>query len=364
MPTRSLVTSYEDDLRLFPDLWHKVGIVLAVVAVLGFPLIADSQWISIANGAMIAIVGAVGMMILTGFCGQISLGHAAFLAVGAYTAAILGERLHLPFWLGMPLGGILAAVVGLLIGPFALRLRGLYLAIVTLGLVSLVNHTLMSVPELTHGASGIAVPTYGWFPADDEVSSFGTWGKGTTILGVELTFQHMLYFVYAAIAAIAAFASKNIQRSDTGRAMIAVRDHDLAAAILGVHPAKTKIIAFGISSFWAGIAGAMFAYQQQYVTIEPPFDLSMSVMYIAIIVLGGIGTTFGAVAGAIVYTVLAPLAEIVGRNAPLLSELSSSQQSTILFALIVCAFLIFEPLGTLGLWLKVKRYFTAWPFRY
>jgi branched-chain amino acid transport system permease protein len=364
MPTRKLVTSYEEDLRLFGDMWHKVGIALAVIAVLGFPLIADAQWISIANGAMIAIVGAVGMMILTGFAGQISLGHAAFLAVGAYTAAILGERLHLPFWLGMPIGGIFAAVVGLIIGPFALRLRGLYLAIVTLGLVALVNHTLMSVPELTHGASGIAVPTYGWFPGEDEVSSFGTWGKGTTIAGVELTFQQMLYFVYAAVAVLAAFASKNIQRSDTGRAMIAVRDHDLAAAVLGVHPAKTKIIAFGISSFWAGIAGAMFAYQQQYITIEPPFDLSMSVMYIAIIVLGGIGTTFGAVAGAIIYTVLSPLAEIVGRNAPLLSELSSSQQSTILFALIVCAFLVFEPLGSLGLWLKVKRYFTAWPFRY
>lgn len=364
MPTRSLVTSYEDDLRLFPDLYHKIAIALAIVAVVAYPFVMGGKWLSVANGAWIAIVGAVGMMILTGFAGQISLGHAAFLAVGAYTAAITAEQLQLPFWLGIPLGGVLAAGVGLLVGPFALRLRGLYLAIVTLGLVTMVNHTLMSMGELTHGASGIAVATYGWFPAEGEVSSFGTWGSPSTILGVELEFQQKLYFVFAIIAAFTALASKNIQRSDSGRAMVAVRDHDLAAAILGVHPAKTKIIAFGVSSFFGGVAGAMFAYQQQYITIEPPFDLSMSVMYIAIIVLGGIGTTFGAVAGAIAYTLLAPLAEIVGRELPFLSALSSSQQSTMLFALIVVAFLIFEPLGVLGLWLRIKRYFIGWPFRY
>ena len=364
MPTRKLVTSYIDDLRLFPDAWHKVGLALVAVLVLVCPFVLDGKWLSIANGAWIATVGAVGMMILTGFAGQISLGHAAFLAIGAYTSAVLGEQIQLPFWLGMPLGGLLAAAVGLAIGPFALRLRGLYLAIVTLGLVTLVNHILMSMPELTHGASGIAVATYGWFPAEDEISTFGTFAQPSEFFGVEFNLQRKLYFVFAAVALFAAYASKNIQRSNIGRAMVAVRDHDLAAAILGVHPARTKIIAFGVSSFFGGVAGSMFAYQQQYITVEPPFDLSMSVMYIAMIVLGGIGTTFGAIAGAIAYTVLAPAAELVGSVLPFVSELSSSQQSTLLFALIVCGFLIFEPFGLLGLWLRVKRYFVAWPFRY
>lgn len=364
MPTRKLVTSYREDMRLFGDLWHKVGIAAATIVVLAYPFVMDGKWLSVANGAWIATVGAVGMMILTGFAGQISLGHAAFLALGAYTAAILAEQIHLPFWLGMPLGGFVAAAVGLAIGPFALRLRGLYLAIVTLGLVTLVNHTLMSLPDLTHGASGIAVASYGWFPAEDEVSSFGTFAKKTELFGVTFDLQRKLYFVFVLVAVLAAFAAKNIQRSNIGRAMVAVRDHDLAAAVLGVHPAKTKIIAFGVSSFFGGVAGAMFAYQQQYITVEPPFDLSMSVMYIAMIVLGGIGTTFGAVAGAISYTALAPIAEWIGGHLPLVSSLPSSQQATMLFALVVCGFLIFEPFGLLGLWLKVKRYFAAWPFKY
>lgn len=376
MPTRKLVTSYEEDLRLFPDMWHKVGLILTAVLVIGYPFLIDGKWLSIANGAWIAIVGAVGMMILTGFAGQISLGHAAFLAIGAYTSAVLGEQIHLPFWLGMPLGGLLAAAVGLAIGPFALRLRGLYLAIVTLGLVTLVNHILMSFPDLTHGASGIGVKAFGWFPETTtidpstgesipaKIPSFGTFAEKSEVFGIELNLQRKLYFVFAFVALFAAWASKNIQRSNIGRAMVAVRDHDLAAAILGVHPAKTKIIAFGVSSFFGGVAGSMYAYQQQYITVEPPFDLSMSVMYIAIIVLGGIGTTFGAIAGAIAYTVLAPLAEIVGEMIPFIDALSSSQQSTLLFALVVCGFLIFEPFGLLGLWMRIKRYFAAWPFRY
>lgn len=364
MPTRALVTSYKEDLKLFPDFWHKVGLTLAFVVTLGFPFLAESRWVTVANGAWIAVVGAVGMMILTGFAGQISLGHAAFLAVGAYTAAILAEQFHFPFWLGIPLGGVLAAAVGLAVGPFALRLRGLYLAIVTLGLMSLVNHVLFSLPELTHGASGMKVAAYGWFPSPDETKGFGTFAKKMTVLGYELDFQQKLYFVFAIIAALAALACKNIQRSDTGRAMVSVRDHDLAAAILGVNPSKTKIVAFGISSFFAGVAGAMFGFQQQYITIEPTFDLRLSVMYIAIIVLGGIGTTFGAVAGAFIYVLLVPLAQIVGRNLPLLSELSSSQQSMLLFAIVIIVVLVLEPFGALGVWLRIKRYFVAWPFRY
>lgn len=366
MPTRALVTSYAQDQRLFPDRWHKVGLAVATAVILTYPFLADDRWVTIANGAWVAIVGAVGMMILTGFAGQISLGHAAFLAIGAYTAAVTAEQLHLPFWLGMPLAGTLAALVGLAIGPFALRLRGLYLAIVTLGLVAMVNHTLMSLGDLTHGSSGIAVRMYGWFPTSDEVRQFayGTWAEPSTVFGYTFTFPQKLYFLFAALAVFAAFASKNIQRSNTGRAMIAVRDHDLAAAILGVNPAKTKIVAFGLSSFFAGLAGSMFAYQQQFITIEPPFDLSMSVMYIAVIVLGGIGTTFGAVAGALLYVAIVPLAELVGRYVPLLNTLSSAQQSTLLFATVVCVVLIFEPLGMLGLWLRIKRYFVAWPFKY
>ncbi len=364
MPTKPLVTRYEQDLKLFPDLWHKVAIVAVAAVVIAWPLLADAKWMGIANLALTAIVGAVGMMILTGFAGQVSLGHAAFLALGAYTAAVLGEQGRWPFWLCLPAAGLVAAAVGMAVGPFALRLRGLYLAIVTLGLLFLVNHLLMSVPALTHGASGIAVPMYTWFVP--EGAARGTHSFATTWdLGfMELDFDRKLYLVYLVLAIGAGFAGKNLARSNTGRAMMAVRDHDLAASVLGVSPARTKIVAFAVSSFLGGVAGAMFAYQQQYVTIDPPFNLGMSIDYIAMIVLGGVGTTFGAVAGAIAFEVLSPLARSLGEHLPLVRDLSSAQQSTVLFALLVIGFLMFEPMGLFGIYLRIKRYFLAWPFRY
>jgi len=131
-----------------------------------------------------------------------------------------------------------------------------------------------------------------------------------------------------------------------------------------VNATAAKLTAFALSSFFAGIAGAMFALQQQYVTVEPPFDLSMSVAYIAMIVLGGIGSVFGAAAGAIAFTALTPIAEIIGGHLPLLSRLTTGQQSTVIFAVLACGFLMFEPLGLYGLWLRVQRYFAAWPFKY
>jgi branched-chain amino acid transport system permease protein len=145
---------------------------------------------------------------------------------------------------------------------------------------------------------------------------------------------------------------------------MAVRDHDVAAAVMGVNPARAKITAFGLSSFFAGLAGGMFALQQQFITVDPPFNLLLSVQYIAMIVLGGIGTVFGAVWGALAFVFLSPLLEIVGRATPGLDQLSSSLQSTLLFAILVITCLVFEPLGLYGLWLRVKRYFMAWPFRY
>lgn len=364
MPTRALLTRYENDLALFPDLWHRVGLVATTLTVALWPFLVSERWLTTGNTALVAIVGAVALMVLTGFAGQISLGHAAFLAVGAYTAAILGRRFGLPFWLILPAAGFLAAGVGLAVGVFALRLKGLYLAIVTIGLLVLVQHTLLSFPDWTGGLSGISVPMYAWFHDTGGPRARG-WFAETSLLGpLVFTAGRKLYFTYLLLAALVVWLARNVARTDTGRAMMAVRDHDLAASTLGVDPTRTKILAFGISSFLAGVAGAMFAFQQQYITVEPPFDLHMSIAYIAMIVLGGMGRVFGAVAGALTYTFLTPLAEELGPHLPLLSRLSSAQQSTVLFTLVVIAFLAFEPLGVLGLWLRIKRYFMTWPFRY
>ena len=362
MPTRALVTSYRQDLGRFPDRWHKLGLLLWALALLAVLFGADGRWISVANLGCIAVVGSVGLMILTGFAGQVSLGHAAFLALGAYTVGVLGGRWTWPFWAALPVAGAVAAAVGLLVGPFALRLRGLYLAIVTLGLVFLVNHVLLSAEGLTGGSSGTAVPMHTGLYSGGEPVAFG--GPPRTWLGVRWTFDRKLFGVFAPLAIAAAWAGASLGRSNAGRAMMAVRDQDLAAAVLGVDPARSKVLAFGISSFLGGIAGGMFGLQQQYLTVSPPFDLTMSIQYVAMIVLGGVGTTFGAVAGALAWVGLTPVLEDLGAHLPLVSALPSHQRATVLFAVAVIVMLIVEPLGLFGLWLRVKRYFITWPFKY
>jgi branched-chain amino acid transport system permease protein len=361
MPNRPLAVRYEDDFRLLAGRWERIGLLLLVVLALAYPWVVSTNWVTVANLALVAVVGSVALMILTGFTGQISLGHAAFLAIGAYTTAILGTQFALPFWLLLPVSGLAAAAVGLAVGPFALRLEGLYLAIVTIGLAFLTNHVLLSFPEYTGGMAGLAVPMHLGFGDGGGPSAF----TETQHLGpLVLNFERKLYAVFLVIAVLTVLAARNLARSNTGRAMMAVRDHDVAAAVMGVNPARTKIVAFGLSSFFAGIAGGMFALQQQFITVDPPFNLLLSVQYIAMIVLGGIGTVFGAVWGALAFVFLSPLLEIVGRATPGLDQLSSSLQSTLLFAVLVITCLVFEPLGLYGLWLRVKRYFMAWPFRY
>ena len=170
--------------------------------------------------------------------------------------------------------------------------------------------------------------------------------------------------MFVPLAVATTVIASNVRRSRLGRAMIAVRDSDLAASALGIRPAQAKVTALALSSFLAGVAGAMFGFQQQYITIHPPFDLAMSVQYIAMIVLGGVGTVFGGVAGALAFVLLTPVAEGIGRWVPGLWSLSSAQQSTVLFSAAVIAVLIFEPLGLYGVWLRIKRTFVAWPFRY
>lgn len=353
-----LTTNYRQDLSLTPTNWHITALIVGVAIALIFPFYVGQKWMTIGNIALVAVVGSVALMILTGFCGQISLGHAAFLALGAYTSAVLGNRWGLPFWLLVPAGGMVAALIGVAVGFFALRLKGLYLAIVTIGLIFIVNHTLLSLPKLTKGLSGITVPVLWWFKGDPA----GIY-EPTKLLGVELTFERKLYFIFLVVAAIVCWVASNLARSNAGRAMMAVRDHDIAAAALGVNPSRTKVMAFALSSFFAGVAGALYGMQQQYITVDP-FNLILSIEFIAMIVLGGIGSVWGAVAGALAFTMLRPIAETVGSKLPYIERLSSAQQSTVLFTVLIVVILIFEPLGLQGVWMRVKRYFQAWPFRY
>jgi branched-chain amino acid transport system permease protein len=339
MPIRPLVTRYEDDLSLFPTRWNKIALLLAVVALIAVPFVADRYWLDVVNLTAVYVVGAVALVILTGFTGQISLGHAGFLAVGAYCAAVLGNHLGVPFWLVIPAAGLSAAAVGLAAGPFALRLRGLYL-------------------------QGTSVPMLWWFDKEGAADFLGGYRAATSVGPMTFETDVKIYGLFVLLAVFTAWCGVNIRRSNSGRAMMAVRDHDLAAAVLGVSPAKYKIIAFGISSFFAGVAGAMYAFKAAYITIDPPFNMNMSVEFIAIIVIGGATTVFGAVVGALFFGLVRPLAESAANRLDLLEALTTSQQSLLILAVLVIGFMLLEPTGLRGIWMKVKRYFASWPFRY
>jgi branched-chain amino acid transport system permease protein len=364
MPIRPLVTRYEDDLALFPTRWNKVGLVLGMVVLVAIPFVASRYWLDIVNLTAVYVVGSVALVILTGFTGQISLGHAGFMAVGAYCAAVLGNHMGIPFWLVLPVAGVAAAAVGLLAGPFALRLKGLYLAIITIGLVFVVNHVLRSFPELTGGVQGTSVPMLWWFDKEGAADFLGGYRATTSLGPLSLESDVKIYILFVALAVFTAWCGVNLRRSNSGRAMMAVRDHDLAAAVLGVSPARYKIIAFGISSFFAGVAGAMYAFKAAFITIDPPFNLNMSVEFIAIIVIGGATTIFGAVVGALFFSLVRPLAESAANRLDVLDSVSASQQSLLVLALLVIGFMLVEPAGLRGLWLRVRRYFGSWPFRY
>ena len=362
MPNRPLVTRYEDDLALFPGRWHKIGVVAALLLAGVFPFVSSDLQLTVANDALVAVVGATGMMVLTGFCGQVSLGHAAFLSLGAFTVGILGGQLGLPFWLLIPVAGLVAALIGLMVGPFALRLEGLYLAIVTVGLLFLVEHLLRNGLELALDTDHVTAPMHLWFTTP-EPYALGAFHDDTTLAGVTLKSPQKLYLLFAVLAAATVWVARNLARTHSGRAMMAVRDRDTAAAALGVDPARAKFVSFGVSSFLAGVAGAMYAFAHPVVTLEP-FGLKMSVDYIAMVVLGGVGTVFGAFWGALAFTVLLPLAEWTGEHLPFPVGFSSEHQGAIIFYPLLSLFLMLEPLGLFGLWLRVKRYFAAWPFRY
>lgn len=375
MPDRPLPTSHRDLLALYPGTWARVGwALLATLVAVALPIALVSgtlgpRWTSVALDACVLIVGAVGLMLLTGITGQISIGHAAFLAVGGFTASATGLHLGLPWWLVLPLAGAIAAVVGLLVAPFALRLKGLYLAIVTLGLVFVVQHVLMRWETVSGGFRGVPVVMWNGFesPVGDGPQptsrSAGAFGAAPIELGpVSVGRDVQLYLLFLVITIVAVVFARNLLRSRVGRAMAAVGTSDIAAAAVGVRVGWTKATAFAVSSFYAGIAGAMYGFKQGFLTVDPPFGIEMSVEFIAMIFIGGIGTVFGAVAGALLFALGRPIAERAA-DLPLLAgtPLQPGHLTLLLFSIAVIAFVLLEPSGLLGIWLRIKRYILTWP---
>ncbi|MDP9405171.1 MAG: branched-chain amino acid ABC transporter permease [Actinomycetota bacterium] len=365
-----LYTSYEADAALLNTPAKKAAVAGLCVLALALPFLAKDAILLVVATSYVAAIGAIGLNLVTGYAGQVSLGHAFFLGLGAYTGAVLsgdpdgrtlGFGLQMLVWL--PAAGLVAAVAGLLVAPLAARLRGLYLAIVTLGLVFLGEHLFKEL-QFISGGVGVGRPA----PVP-EVFGF-RFDETGPVLGVLLTRNQRLYFLMFALLVVFAVLGRNLARSAVGRAFAAVRDRDIAAEVIGVPLTRYKALAFTISSFYAGIAGALLYTLIGF--IEPAaFNLLLSVQYIAMVLIGGVATISGSILGAMFITLLPRVTREVPKLLPFVSGqatggglLTVFQLEALLYGLLIIGFLIFEPRGLYGIWVRIRNYWKGWPFSY
>ncbi len=360
-----LYTSYADDMALLNTRAKKVAVAVLLVLAFGLPFGLPDDLLQLLATCSIAAIGAIGLGLVTGYAGQVSLGHAFFLGVGAYTAAAIsgdpdGRTIgfgitNILVWL--PAAGIVAALAGVLVAPLATRLRGLYLAIVTLGLVFIGQHIFNEWEHLTGGVG-----------VGREAAKLELFGYPLAGTGGVLSRDQKLFWLMLVLLLVFALAARNLARSKVGRAFTAIRDRDIAAGVIGVNLARYKTIAFAVSSFYAGCAGALLFTVAGFV--EPgSFSLLLSVQYIAMVLIGGAGTISGAIAGAFFITLLPRLTQELQAWVPFISTQSSEvpnifQLQTILYGLLIIVFLIFEPRGLFGLWVRARNYWKSWPFSY
>lgn len=352
-------TSYVADMALYPLPIAKWTVTFFALVALIFPpvctllagdLSAD-YFVSIINLIMISIVGAVGLNILVGYTGQISIGHAAFMSVGAYTAANLAVRLGLPFWITLPAGGLMAAAVGAIVGIPSLRIKGLYLAIATLAGQLIIEWTINHVSWISGGVqASIEVPR-------------------PTVFGYVVSDQRDLYYFLLFFTVLAIVGALNLVRSRIGRAFVAIRDQDIAAEIIGISIFRYKLMSFAISSFYAGVTGVLYTYYLGVANYEQ-FQIDVSIDYLAMIIIGGLGSVLGSIYGA-VFVALLPI--IIRTAMESVGSLFLSPEQIhatvpflrlIIFGGLIIFFLVIEPEGLNRMWRNIRNYFRVWPFSY
>jgi branched-chain amino acid transport system permease protein len=419
-----LYTSYEADQAMLNTATKRLSAFLFVVLLAAIPLfkigsigggenatgalpgpdfLAGNDWLRLLTSVLIFAIGGLGLNLLTGLAGQVSLGHAFFMGLGAYVAAVVGMPggalwgLGLPIWVWLPLAGLIPALVGVMVAPTAVRVRGLYLAIVTLGLVFIGEYLWRNLDFITGGSqSGRSHPPFEvrLWKEEAPLISFaedGTWFGIFNLSGAAKTYLFLL-----GITIFFVLFAKNIQRTRVGRAFMSIRDRDIAAEVMGVDEFKYKTLAFAISSFFAGVSGALFA---SFVggAIPETWSLFLSVQFIAIVLIGGAGTVSGTLMGAafvgltprlirdftswmqdIVQSgegVMASIFDVVVstnqadsglvNTAPGVAPgLGIDQLNLVIYGLLIIGFLIFEPLGLYGIWLRIRNYWKGWPFTY
>lgn len=364
----TLYTSYAADQALLNTpakrFWTTVLVAIATAA----PFLIAADLTYLLTLAVIYAIGGIGLNLLTGYAGQVSLGHAFFLGIGAYTAAVLGGTPGTKTWgLGLdlaivlPAAALVPAVIGALVAPLATRVRGLYLAVLTLGLLILGEHLFKIMVPITGGQGvgrGVAGRTlFG-------VDMTATYAIGPILLKPETSF----YLLTLVILVVLGVTARNLARGRVGRSFAAVRDRDIAAEVMGVNLLRTKTLAFTLSSAFAGVAGALFSMLVGRIAPEQ-WNLFLSIDFLAVVVIGGIATISGTIIGACFVVLMPRLLEELTVAIPWLSGSSGGflnifQLQTIVFGVLIIVFITVEPRGLYGLWIRVRNYFKAWPFSY
>jgi branched-chain amino acid transport system permease protein len=360
-PSGVFDTSYAQDIALNRTRTDKLLSLGGFLVLLSIPLLTSegplglgiipNLWVGTLNRIAIFIIAVIGLNVLTGFTGLISLGHAAFMAVGAYTGAILGRELGLTFWLALPLAALITGTIGLLFGLPSLRVKGFYLAMATLAAQFIIPWVLRYPLEpLTNGSRPLEVPV-------------------PTLFGLSFASDSAMYYVIIPLAVVLALAARNILRTRVGRALISVRDNDIAAAQMGINVFSYKLQAFFIAALYAGIAGCLSAYNTNSVTLDG-YLLDTSITMLAMLVIGGAGFPLGPMFGVtlvlmlqqiIIPTLISPLNDLLPRLLPFINPVNIyAALSPLLFGLILAVFLVFNPRGLAHRWEIIK---IAWKLR-
>jgi branched-chain amino acid transport system permease protein len=339
-------TSYASDMGIFETRRARWVLVVFIVALFSIPFVASSYWLDVTNRAAIAVIAATGLNILTGFTGQISLGNAAFLAVGAYTTGWLSSH-GVPFLIACPVAGVATALAGMVFGIPSLRLKGLYLAMATLAAHFIVEFTATHWDAVTGGVAGISTPS-------------------PSIFGYDFSDDRRLFFLIVPVCIAHLYFARNLFRTRVGKAFVAIRDQDISAEVMGVDVFRYKLLSFAVSSFYVGVAGSLLAYQARIISPEN-FPLGVAIDYLGMIIIGGLGSVLGSIFGAVFLTLLPEILRLatsaLSGTFPDLIQLFTPLKIGV-FGLTIVLFLIFEPDGLADLWRRVRNWFRLYPFSY
>lgn len=348
LPSGVFQESYAQDMAILRTRTQWLILLAFLVLLFTMPAYASNRMLTIVTIMGITVISVLGLQILTGYCGQISLGHAAFMAVGGYTSAILTARLGWPFWVALPCAGLGAGIVGIIFGLPSLKIKGFYLIMATVAAHFIIIWLILQFYGVTGGADGMAVPR-------------------PEIGGLVIKSKASYFYLVMIITCLATYLAKNIVRTRAGRAFIAIRDNDLAAEVMGVNLWIYKLTAFFIGCAFAGVAGALLAHYYAFISTDS-FPFTNSVWYLGMLIVGGMGSITGVIFGTVFLKSLDELVTIFGPTLaaifPAIAAQAAASLGLIMRGLVIIIFLIFEPRGLAHRWELVKAYYRRWPFSY